>query len=140
MSMDNYGISGYGFMALSADAPIEETMSFIRKYLPKEEQILFDKCENIEDIEEVCSRVACLGYRFNTAGVLAFAIAMQTGQDVQLCGDDSGEDWIMLLPSYPWEIKNRISKEEFEKKAGELAFDFFGKPVRFGYHTTEQWG
>ena len=138
--MDNYGISGYGFMALSADAPIEETISFIRKHLPKEKRVLFDKCESIEDIEDVCSRHPFFDYRFNATGVLAYAIAVQTGQNVQLCGDDSGEDWIMLLPSYPWEIKNRISKEEFEKKAGELAFEFFGKPVRFSYHTTERWG
>ena len=140
MSMDNYGRSGYGFEASGADATYDRTMDFIRKHLTDEGQELFRNCECLEDIEEVCSRVDDFGFRYNASGILAFVIAEKTGQDVLLCGDDSGIDWIMLLPAFPWETTRPMSREDFEKEAGELAREFFGEEVRFDWHTTEEWG
>ena len=138
MSMENYGQSGYGFCCMTAD--YDRVRAFIAKHLTGKGQELFRDCEYMEDIEEICSHNELFGSRFNVTGILAYVISVKTEQDVQLCGDDSGEDWVMLLPSYPWEVRKLMDREDFKKQAGELALEFFGEPVRFDYHTTEEWG
>ena len=139
MSMENYGKTGYGFEVQAAD--FGRVMEFVKKYLPDDWNEYFKDMEDMDEIVEVCCEDNRFGYESDASGILAWVISRETKQNVEFCADDTYPSWVMLIPSFPWEDTcSPMNMLVFEKMAGELAMEFYGKPVLFDYHTTECWG
>ena len=137
MSMENYGKSGYGFRCSTTD--FDKVKAFIEKHLDEKDQKVFTDCENIEEIEDTCVDYGWLGYS-DVSTVLAIAIKDKVHSWIEYCYDDGGDNCIMMVGGLPWDNPDPITKEEFEQKAGALAEEFYGHPVKFDYYTTEEWG
>ena len=144
MSVHNYGASGYGFRCYSCE--YEKVKAFIEKHLDEKMQRYFSNCKDIEEIEGVCSEVETLDGCFNgwseASQILAYVMHEEVHKDIAFCHDDNDKDCILILPSLPWDhydAKPTITKKEFEEKAGNLAFEFFGKDVSFDWQVTDEW-
>lgn len=137
MSCHNYGQSGYGFWCDSCE--FEKVVAFIKKHMP-EDWDNFKDCENLDDIEEVCSRMGDWGGYYDANQILAHVIHYEVHDSVDFYDDDSYGGAIMLVPFMPWVPMKPITQEEFEKKAGDLAMEFYGNPVKFDWITTQEWG
>ena len=137
MSMQNYGKSGYGFRCMSED--FDRVKAFIKKHLCEEDQKIFADCESIEEIEDTCSEVEDWGYR-DASTILAYVLSSDVHPWIEYCHDDGYYACIMMTGGMPWEVTRPIAQEEFEQKAGALAEEFYGSPVKFDWHTTEEWG
>lgn len=137
MSMQNYGKNGYGFRCSTTD--FNRVKAFIEKHLSEKDQKIFADCESIEDIEECCAMASGLDY-FDASTILAYVLSSEVHPWIEYCSDDGNVACIMMTGGMPWENSVPITKEEFEQKAGALAEEFYGHPVKFDYYTTEEWG
>ena len=141
MSMDNYGKTGYGFRCMEND--YEKVMAFIEKHLCAHDKEFFKDCETLDEIEDVCGECEDFADGYSDAsGILAYVIQSEVHSNIAYCHDDYNYACILMLPSMPWDMQyvKPITKEEFEEKADALALEFFGKPVKFDWKTTEEWG
>lgn len=137
MSMRNYGKSGYGFRCSTTD--FNRVKAFAEKHLSEEDQKIFADCESIEDIEECCAMASGFDY-FDASTILAYVLSSEVHPWIEYCGDDGNNACIMMIGGMPWEVTQQITQEEFVQKAGALAEEFYGSPVKFDWHTTEEWG
>jgi len=137
MSMENYGKTGYGFRC---DVPdFGRVKAFIEKHLDENDRKIFADCESIEDIEDTCMEVEDFDYR-DASTILAYVLSSEVHPWIEYCHDDGYYACIMMIGGMPWEVTRPITQEDFEQKAGDLAMEFYGKPVMFDWHTTEDWG
>ena len=137
MSMQNYVKSCYGFRCSTTD--FDRVKAFIEKHLGEKDREIFADCESIEDIEECCAMASGFDY-FDASTILAYVIQDEIHRWVEYCSDDGDYACIMMIGGMPWEVTQQITQEEFEKKAGDLAIEFYGNPVKVDWIKTEEWG